>query len=1023
MAPHKVDKVAGLLTAPNELNADPSNLLRANNVVIRTPGVVEPRRGFSQDVTASFTTPTSAVNSFAYWKSSLIAVNAAGQFSVVGGSALSTSTLPPPSGVYRQRAVSSNNNLYLLSELGEYYFESIPSEPKKSGFPQPPDVYATLVGSVAPAASGSWLPSDSAVAYRVVFGYYDANKNFKLSAPSGRYVVQNRTITGASVERVTASATVTVTATNHGFSVGDTFTLSPGNGTTAGLYAAGTYTILTVPTVNTFTYTGPAGNGTAITAALTGQTLSRGTRYVNLKIYPAQYELTTSYFYRVYRTDNVTPATIDPGDEMYLVYEKNFTSAELSARLISLDDKTTAMTSAVPLYSNPNTGSGIGSAKFRAPLSKDMSVWGGRMWYANTEQPHSLSTKLLGTGAPNGLQSGDKFYWPGGSYTFDGIEPGLPSQNIARAIQQIAQTVNASQYASASVYNYDLNAYALGNSGNSSSQLQLARQLFSTGAFTWYSDRPTAWAPNPGTVGSTATGTTVAAAAGTGFSTIGVTTSGAHGFVAGDYVILLSGLVDGAANAFRAGIYTVSTAPTATTFTYIQSGAAFTGTATTNGSYQKLTTTTTTLSDNNRQVAGLYYSELGEPEAVPLLNYILVGDSSAPIIRIFPQEDRLLVFKEDGLYSITGDVPFRVDIFDQTCILAAADSVISMNNQVYALTAKGVVRIDGGGVQVISKPIDNTIRELLKSSRLDYLRQLTWCASYESEQEYILAVPRPSDSAPTYSTLQLVFNAATGTWVTWDLQAAGGFVTPTAYSRSEKLWLGSNRVYNPLSVPPDAYVIWNERKALNGTDYADYSFTLTAGTATAHIAYTQVLGINTLRVELGDVLTTPAGAYGLVTEILEIGVSGSVALQLESVADEQDIIPFTTAATVTVYKAYDCDVQFVSAFASDPTDVKSFRECTAFLRSRKFYSANLSFVDAWSSTEEDVNVIFTDSALEVTYNTTTRVPPWNKRVLVPKDKQQTSYLNVGFNMKQARAYFALNGYSLVYELSGNRNSR
>jgi hypothetical protein len=1015
MAVHKVDKVAGLLTAPNELQSDKGNLLRAENVVIRTPGVVEPRRGFAQDLTATFTTNTSPVTGFTYWKSGVLAYNQQGAFSFVGGVAqlnTSGSFYGNPPDAFRQRPVSSNGNLYFPTSTGSYYFEksTAPTDPRQAGFLQPPDVFATLVGSVAVNASGSWLAADSSVAYRVVFGYYDANKNFKLSAPSGRYVVDNRILTSCSVERLTASATVTVTKSNHGLAVGDTFTLTPGNGAGAGQYNTGNYTVATVLSTSQFTYTGFAGNGTSVTAALTGKTISRGTRYVNLKIYPGS-DISSYYpepaFYRVYRTNSTPSATIDPGDEMFLVYEKTFTTAEVTARVVSYDDKTPTISQAVPLYTNPNSGSGIGSAKARPPRAKDQNVWGGRMWYANTKGYHTLSINMLGVGAPDGLQTGDRFYWPEGSYEFDGIEPGTPTQNVARAVQQIVQSLNSTRYLNDEERWY-LTAFTTGASGNDSSSFTILQPYYSFDPFTFFTDRPSAFAPQVVASGSAASGTTITAVYTGGVNiNVNVTTAAPHGFSTDDYVVLTENLSNGFAGVFRAGIYKVFVG-SATTFTYTQTVGAsnsFTGNATTTGLYQKFIPNTTTTSDNNVQVAGLYYSELDEPEAVPPLNYSIVGDSSQAILRIFPQEDRLLVFKEDGLYAVTGQAPFRVDIFDQTCILAAPDSICSMNNQVYALTTKGVARIDAGGVQVISKPIDNIVRRLLQSDRLTALRQYTWCMSYENEMEYILAVPDPDDGSPSISKLQLVFNAATGSWTTWNIWASGGFVSPVVSTYGEKIFLGTNR-YESGGV----YTLWNERKALNGTDYSDYGFAKTISSLSGDNLSLTLNNVTDLAI--GDVVLQ-GSAYGLITAI-----NGSVVTVIKSAGSAA-----YTATSCTVFKAISCDIQFISAYADDPTSLKQFRENTFFFRSRKFYDANASFLDAWSSTEQSVGLDFADRAVETTYNITTRVPPWNKRVLVPSGKQQSSYLNVGFNMRQARAYFALNGFSLVYDLKTDRNSR
>ena len=111
----------------------------------------------------------------------------------------------------------------------------------------------------------------------------------------------------------------------------------------------------------------------------------------------------TSYFYQVYRTEvrqgagPVTLADIDPGDEMGLIYEDNPSASDLSQGYVSIVDETPDAFRGVNLYTNPNTGEGILQANEPPPVAKDVALFKGSTFYANTRTKHKRTITLLGT--------------------------------------------------------------------------------------------------------------------------------------------------------------------------------------------------------------------------------------------------------------------------------------------------------------------------------------------------------------------------------------------------------------------------------------------------------------------------------------------------------------------------------------------------------------------------------------------------------------------------------------------------
>src|SRR5690606_33655051 len=116
-------------------------------------------------------------------------------------------------------------------------------------------------------------------------------------------------------------------------------------------------------------------------------------------------------------------------------------------------------------------------------------------------------------------------------------------------------------------------------------------------------------------------------------------------------------------------------------------------------------------STNNESVNRVYFSKLGQPEAVPSVNYIDVGPQDQAIERIVALRDNLFVLKTDGVYIIDGvSAPnFSVRLLDNSSNIIAPDTAVVLSNQIYALSSQGVVTITETGVGIISRPIEDII--------------------------------------------------------------------------------------------------------------------------------------------------------------------------------------------------------------------------------------------------------------------------------------------------------------------------
>jgi hypothetical protein len=217
----------------------------------------------------------------------------------------------------------------------------------------------------------------------------------------------------------------------------------------------------------------------------------------------------------------------------------------------------------------------------------------------------------------------------------------------------------------------------------------------------------------------------------------------------------------------------------------------------------------TQASDNEKIGNRIYYSKYGQPEAVPLPNYIDIAGKDSEIERIVALRDNLFVFKTDGIYILSGfSAPFSVRLLDNTAFLVAPDTATVLNNQIYGLTNQGIVTVTETSPTIISRSIENKILDVV-NDRYDY-RLISFGVSYENDRAYIIWLPTKVDDE--VATQAYRYNNFERTWTRWTYSATCGFVKP----RENKLYIGDGtRNY-----------LMQERKTRDRTDYSDRNFTL-----------------------------------------------------------------------------------------------------------------------------------------------------------------------------------------------------
>lgn len=572
--------------------------------------------------------------------------------------------------------------------------------------------------------------------------------------------------------------------------------------------------------------------------------------------------VTTSHFYQIYRTAMTTSSgttylfDLDPGDEEGLVYESNPTSGEISAKSVTVEDIVPESFRGANLYTNPNSGEGILQANDVPPLATDISSFKNYTFYANTQTVYRKTLNLLSVSQ---LVSGVSTLTITDGTTSNTYTFVSPVAEVSQITTNGAATLSGGEYFI--LYSgQDLKKYVpwykvggvgtapvVANSipveidvGGADSADQVAAAT--KAALNALSDFTVSVALNVVNITCTTEGiSTNIADFDTGFAFTTLTQG--KGEDATNKKVLLSNLptpaqqVDETTRSLLRVINKQSgelvngyylSGPDDVPGNFLLESRSLGASAfylnvdsTTTGSQFSPSIPTSgnsNISDNEVAPNRLYYSKLQQPEAVPILNYLEIGPRDKAILRILPLRDSLFILKEDAIYRLSGETaPFNVALFDSSALLIAADSAVVLNNLIYMISDQGVITLSDTGVSVISRPIEDQLRNL-NSLNYPNFPTATFGLAYETDRAYLMWTVKATTDINATQCFR--YNTFTNTWSILDLTKTCAVVNPT----SKKIYLGA----------ADTNYIEVERKDFARTDYADreYDFTLGPGDVT-----------------------------------------------------------------------------------------------------------------------------------------------------------------------------------------------
>jgi len=402
-------------------------------------------------------------------------------------------------------------------------------------------------------------------------------------------------------------------------------------------------------------------------------------------------------------------------------------------------------------------------------------------------------------------------------------------------------------------------------------------------------------------------------------------------------------------------------------------------------------TTVQTSSDASRNA--LYVSKNQQPEAVPIANKLSIGSADKNILRVVALRDSVFMFKEDGVFRITGESleNFQVSLFDSTVILKAPESAVPFSNQIFAYTSQGVVAISDTGSAIMSRPIEV---DLLPIATFTNFSNLTFAVAYESDRKYILFMQKIStDTVPKQAW---VYNALSNAWTRWEMTRGYGIIN----SADDKLYLGS----------ADSGYVYQERKAFATADYADDEFVVTI-------------------VSSSGVTVTLASTTNLVKG--QTLVQSSRLVSIISVDNATQITVDETkswvAGAATAYNAIDVEMETVQQAAGNPGVLKHYRDITIFFRRAKFRSMTIGVKTNISASIVDQTILAPLSA------TGWGSIPWGQlpwggrnqdyqtiRTYISRDKQRAHWISIVLRHSEAREFMAVAGMSLQFETMSSR---
>jgi hypothetical protein len=382
-------------------------------------------------------------------------------------------------------------------------------------------------------------------------------------------------------------------------------------------------------------------------------------------------------------------------------------------------------------------------------------------------------------------------------------------------------------------------------------------------------------------------------------------------------------------------------------------------------------------------------SKKGELEAVPSLNLLFCGDTSANVLRIIALRDYCLVIKSDGNYKLQGTDPSSLSItpFDLTTQIVGPDTAVALNSAVWMLSTQGVVSISDGGTEFKSVPIDDQLNILI-GANLSNLSQTSFAMAYESDRKYILCVPSGNN---TFCSTEYNFNYVTNVWTTWSRNFYYGFI----HSVEDRIYAARADLDEGVSY---------ERDSRTYQDYVDEALSNTISSVAGQIV--TLASVENLNV--GDVLYQSSSLF-----------SPIIAINLLASTVTTQFVPGFTVGTVQALTSYLCTMTWKQVYGDNPAFVHQYSDGMVLFKNPTLNLASLTFLTDYSPIAVSVPIQGVETGLwglfgwgNVAWGGVIR--PKNIRFLVPGTQQLGSYIIPSLLIQQGYSDWSVQGLAIGY---------
>lgn len=501
----------------------------------------------------------------------------------------------------------------------------------------------------------------------------------------------------------------------------------------------------------------------------------------------------------IYRTKMVANGT-SPGDEHFFAFEYTITAADIAAGYVIgetsgggyLNDYVAELSLGASLYTNATQGEALG-ANYPPPAAADVAIFQGCAWYANVKFPQAITMQLVDD---RWNVYNDTLPAPGFGVGVTTITVNFDANANFPRVGQVIESVGIPANTEVFSVNPGAGTIVITQATTAPGVIGAAvvyRDVWEVEGFVMVAQAGTAGTPTFQQISASRYYLSVNQP------------FPSQGFYYGSAVLEPSTarIVRAAASAinisqgagrdlFAYPLIDVETQSATLIVTRSQpSFSNFPVTATSPRSFIPNIGESYTESTQDTVPNGLYYSKQDQPEAVPIKNFLIIGGAHKGIKRIMPTGTALIVFKEDGIYRVTGSPPdgWRVDLINPTAHLGYAECVTELDGYVYAWTDDGIVKVDPGGTvtNVSEGRISDITLAASTFTQLAESRMGKWASAHQGLNCVMFMLNLPS---------------TTTNEVAWDMF---GYYSPTGESQTQRQWC---YVYWPAT---DTWTSWEWR--------------------------------------------------------------------------------------------------------------------------------------------------------------------------------------------------------------------